>query len=104
MASIANQITARFDLLPYKQEVTGSSPVAPTTPSTTYEPSDSPDTLPEAVLRSDSVPYLCPECRERDSFSAHAHIVSNLLTRHGAQGTHSGETAIRPHVGHTEAR
>lgn len=42
--------------------------------------------------------------RERDSNDLLSNETSNLLTPLDAQGTHSGETAIRPHVGHTEAR
>lgn len=104
MFSALNQITAHLERPPYKQEVGGSWPSAPTTPSTTYEPSGSPDTLPEAALRSDSVPYLCPECRELDSVHVPPRTLSNLLipeteqTAYSAiltQGTHGTHTARR---------
>ncbi len=60
MDSMINSITGTRERLPYKQEATGSSPVAPTTPSTTYNESSGPEHLPDPTVRSASVTYLCP--------------------------------------------
>lgn len=61
MKSPSNQITAGLERLPYKQEVRGSSPRAPTKESITCEPSGSLDPPPGTISRSPSVTYLCPD-------------------------------------------
>lgn len=71
MDSMINSITGTVERLPYKQEASGSSPLAPTTPSTTYEPSGFTEHLPDAQSGSASVTQKCPEgCALRDELFA----------------------------------